>query len=457
MAEGVGSIIGNSVGEAAAFAAGIAIGPLLAPLLRALENETWSQYPDMPVNAGALARGVAERKIPAGAAGSEAALTGFGPTAFTTLVELARSSPSVADGLRLIQRGQMSPADFVTVLQRAGLEDEWIAAYQQLAVNGLEPWQVPLSPADLALGLIRGNLESFQAPSGPAFPQGLSSEGSNVPPDPVLGLDVVSEAAASGIDADRMALLARNVGLPPGVIEGLNMLNRGIINEAAFALLIEQSDARLSWGPFLIKLRQMLLTVHETVEARLRGYITTDAEMYQRTAMHGLDETDTNLLFDITGRPLAVHQVTTGLARGGMFGGDYEGVPEPYLTALRQSNIRPEWGNVAYSNRYTYPSGFQIKAEVKAGDLPVPEAIQLLLEVGWSPHWAEFFANAWAGAKATGAKKFTVGEVKAAWKAGLIDPNEARTRLEALGYSLADANLLINTWAFVPPPVTPIA
>lgn len=457
MAEPVGSIIGNSVGEAAAFAAGLAIGPVLAPLLRALENETWSLYPDKPMDALSAARGVAEGKWSEAAGQGEAVNTGFGTSVFPMLVELFKTSPSLAQAFDLIRRGQMAPGELPTVIKRLALEDHWTAFYEAVSQTGLEPWQQPLSPADLALGLIRGNLETFDAPSGPAFPTGLSSEGSNVPPDPVLGLNVVEEAAASGIDADRMALLARNVGLPPGVIEGLNMLNRGIINEAAFALLIEQSDARLSWGPFLIKLRQMLLSVHEVAEARLRGYIPTDAEMYQRTAMHGLNEEDTNLLFDIIGRPLAVHQVTTGLARGGTFGGDYEGVPEPYLTALRQSNIRPEWGNVAYSNRYTYPSGFQIKAEVKAGDLPVPEAIQLLLEVGWSPHWAEFFANAWAGKPATGGRKFTVAEIKAAWKAGLIDPNETRARLEALGFTTADANLLINTWAYVPPTLTPIA
>ena len=72
------------------------------------------------------------------------------------------------------------------------------------------------------------------------------------------------------------------------------MLNRGIINEAAFYLLIEQSDARLAWGPFLLQLRRMLLTPHEYAELYIRGWISQQ-EMYDGTALHGLTQADTDL------------------------------------------------------------------------------------------------------------------------------------------------------------------
>ena len=277
------------------------------------------------------------------------------------------------------------------------------------------------------------------------FQPASSTEGSNVPLRPRARPGRDQEAAASGITADRMAILARNVGLPPGVIEGLKMLNRGIINEAAFALLIEQSDARLAWGPFLLELRRMLLTPHEYAELYIRGWITQEA-MYDGTALHGLTQADTDLLAEMIGRPLAVHQVTTGLARGGTFGGNYEGVPEPYLSALRQSNVRPEWGNLAYSNRYTYPSYFVIKPLVASGAITVDEATQIFENEGWPPDLAAKAAASFATSSGSTGKTLTRAEVKAAWKAGTVTEPETLTRLEAEGLSAADAQLLLDTW-----------
>jgi hypothetical protein len=445
MSDGIPGLVGNSVGEAAAFAAGLAIGPLLEPILQEIKNKTWSGIPDLPLEATVLAQGVAENKIDPGVAASEAKLSGVAQTPFNALVAVMRKAPAVAEALILIRRGQLSPNAFPTVLQRAGLETQWLAAYEALSKTGLEPWEQPLTPADLAVGLIRGNLNNFDAPSGPAFPQGLSTEGSTVPLDPVLDLSVIHEAAASGIDPDRMALLARNVGLPPGVIEGLNMLNRGIINEAAFGLLIAQSDARLAWGPFLLQLRRMLLTAHEYAELYLRGWIAQDA-MYAGTKLHGLTEADSDLLVEVMGRPLAVHQVTTAIARGGTFGGFYEGVPEPYLSAIRESNIRPEWGNYAYANRYTLPGYFVIKAILQAGGLTVDEATLIFEQEGWPPDLAGKAAQALAPATTTGGKPKTLSAatVRQLYKSDTITEPEAITRLEQDGYTADDAALYLK-------------
>ena len=95
------------------------------------------------------------------------------------------------------------------MLKRNGLEDEFIAAYQKLSSTELEPWEQPLSPADLALGLIRGNLNAQDVNGEPMFQPGGDTNGSNVPLNPVSDLDVIAEAAASGMSAERMATIAR--------------------------------------------------------------------------------------------------------------------------------------------------------------------------------------------------------------------------------------------------------
>lgn len=441
----IGKFVGNTVGEGAAFAAGLAVAPLLSPILKALENETRKAYPDWPLDPATVAQGVAEAKITDALGKSEASLSGVSNSRFESLVALLQKAPGIAGGLELIRRGQLDPSTFIDILQKNGLEAEWVTAYQKISATGLQPWENAVTPADLALGLIRGNLNPQDVNGQPMFPTGLSSEGSNVPVDQPLNLDVLKEAAASGVTPERMALLARNVGLPPGVIEGLNMLNRGIINEAAFGLLIEQSDARLSWGPFLLQLRRMLLTAHEYAELYIRGYITL-ADAHAGGALHGVETADMDLLIDMIGRPLAVHQVTTGLARGGTFGGEYEGVPEPYLTALRQSNIRPEWGNIAYANRYSLPSPFVLKALATAGDIDQATTLQLLLDSGWPPDLAEKVAKAWVPAAPAGTKpkKLTNATIRQAFRKGEITQDDALSRLEANGLSAGDAAIYLG-------------
>jgi hypothetical protein len=445
MADTIGKFVGNTVGEAAAFAAGIAVGPLLAPLLRALENETWSQYPDQPIAPGTLAQGVAQRKVDPGTAADEARLSGLAATPFAALVDIMRTAPSVAEALQLIRRGQMPFSEFPTVLQRAGLEDQWLAFFEALSTTGLQPYETPLSPADLALGLIRSNLPVPEIDGQPIFPLGGSTEGSIVPHDAVASIDVFAEAAASGMDAERMATLARNVGLPPGVIEGLRMLNRGIIDEPSFYLLIEQSDARLSWGEFLIQLRREVLGPHTYAELRVRDWID-DPTMYAGTALSGVTPEDTDLMVKNIGRPLAVHQVTTGLARGGVYPGLYANVPEPFRSAIAQSNIREEWAELAYANRYTLPSPFVLKALATGGDLSQPETETLLLDSGWPPDLAASVSRVWAPAAAVVAKpkKLTNATIRSLLRKGDITQEDALSRVEANGLTAADALLYLE-------------
>lgn len=451
-----GKFTGNTLGEAAAFAAGIAIAPLLEPVVQEIRNTSWAQAPDKPLDPQILAQGVAERKIDPTVAAREASYSGIAQTPFTQMVDLLRNAPGVAESLRLIRRGQLPATSFLEVLQKNGVEDEWLKAYQAVSTTGLQPYEEPLSPADLALGMIRGNLPIPTIDGEPIVPLGGSTDGSVVPHDPIADIDVMAEAAASGLSPERMATLARNVGLPPGVIEGLNMLNRGIIDEPSFYLLIAQSDARLSWGEFLIQLRRMILTPHEYAELYLRGWIKLQ-DAYDGAALHGLEPSDLDLLVEMIGRPISAKQIVTGLARGGTFGGIYEGVPEPFLSSIRESNIRPEWGNLDYANRYTYPSLFQLNALVKANAIDPDTARDWAIKEGLAPEVVDALYKFWQGeqgssttAPAVKPKTFTYSQIHQAWRHSIFTDAAALAELEAIGYPAAKAQTLLQTWQATP-------
>jgi hypothetical protein len=204
----------------------------------------------------------------------------------------------------------------------------------------------------------------------------------------------------------------------------------------------------------------------------------------------------------VIGRPINEHQIVTGEARGGTYGGDYEGVPEPFNKALRESNIRPEWGNLAYANRYSYPSAFVLRALGKDGTLTAAELEKLFLEIGWppalaklvaertavtttgkaDPHVAKAETQLWAtihksyvasesddaeatsalaavGVNSTGIPKvlalwqhereivrrsLTPSQIKKAWAESKFTRPEAVTRLERLGMDAADADTYLG-------------
>jgi hypothetical protein len=142
---------------------------------------------------------------------------------------------------------------------------------------------------------------------------------------------------------------------------------------------------------------RQILTASEYQEAALRGILTNE-QANAKAAQHGMTTEDAQLLFQILGRPLTVHQITTGLARGGEFGGTYADVPEPYRDAIRRSNIRPEYARLAYANRYTYPSAFVLRSLAQSGDLGDASAVEaILLDIGWPPTLAAKVAPLWVG------------------------------------------------------------
>jgi hypothetical protein len=189
--------------------------------------------------------------------------------------------------------------------------------------------------------------------------------------------------------------MARIIGLPASPDLAARMHYRGLINEPAFYQALKEGNTRAEWGPFLLDGFRQIPTAHEGIEGHLRGW-ETEAEMYARTAAHGMSQADTDLLYKISGRPVTVHEVVLGLARGAVYPSTYEDVPEPYRKAIQESNIRPEWASIHYHSRFTYPSAFVLRSLAQAGDLGNAQAVeQILLELGWKPSLAAQVSAKW--------------------------------------------------------------
>jgi hypothetical protein len=254
-----------------------------------------------------------------------------------------------------------------------------------------------LGLGDLAYAVVRGLVPT------PAFvPVAPPVTGDKVPRFPVVNIDPVAEAARLGYSEDLFQIMVGRSGLSLAPVMAANAWFRGLIGDNDFLLAIAEGDLRTEWAETVREVSRQILTSGEYAELELRGFLTP-AQRRTKTAQHGMSQDDSDLLYDVMGRAPGVHAITTGLARGATFPSDYSGIPEPYKSAIQRSNIRPEYADIEYHDRYTYPSGFQVKAETQSGDLPQPTAEQLLLEMGWKPEWAKFFSDAWATPKAKSA------------------------------------------------------
>lgn len=440
MAEGIGEFLGNTVGEAAAFAAGLAVGPLLKPILQALENETWSLYPDRPLDASDAAELVAQAIWDSGTGTSEAALTGVSKTLFRALVQGAMVAPDTGEALELWRRGKITEAQVDVALDKAKILPDYRDAIKELFSHRLDP-------AVIAVAIQRGIM-----PDPGFLPVGPPTEDGKVPRFPVSSLDALAEAQASGIDQDRLFVETAIVGNPASPDLAARMTFRGIIDETDYARAISEGNTRNEWAPFLFDGFREILTAHDYVELRLRGWID-DAAMYAGTALHGMSQADTDLMFKVLGRPLSWHQVFIGLRRGGTYDGDVSDVDPAFLTALKQSNIRPEWYNLAWAQRFTYPAAFVLKALTTAGDIDQAEAEQILLYEGWEPTLAAKVSTAWAGGTtstaSTPTKTATTSAVRAVGKAyiaGNITQQTAEQELTTLGEDAASFPGLFTAW-----------
>lgn len=390
MAGGPAQFLGNTVGEAAAFAAGLAVAPLLHPVVQTLTNEAWSLDPTRPIDPNSVAALVAQGAVLLDLGSKEASLTGISGKRFAELVTLAQRAPTYAEAQDLRRRNKITPEQLTHSFKKAQIEEQYWSALADLVDDRLDP------------AVVATAVQRTLLPNNGILPSQPSTDGSNVPPMPGVDIDPFEEAAASGIDADRFKVLARLVGLPASPDLAARMHFRKIITLGAFNQAILEGNTRGEWAPFLLQAFRDILTNGQYAEGQLRGFLTAP-ERRAKTAQHGMSDADSDLLYDLSGRSIPVHQITTGLARGGVFDGPIDTIPKAYLQSLQRGNLRPEYFNLAYANRYTYESVFVMRALVEAGDLSEADAHQDLLDIGWRPDRAKSVSAAW-GKKAGTAK-----------------------------------------------------
>jgi hypothetical protein len=419
---------------------GGAIADTVTPRLQDFANSQWASHADKPLDAAEAAAVAAEKYAQLAEMQAEALLTGYNAARFQHLYDITVTAPGVGELLTMLRRGTISTANFQHGLDKAKLEPMWSDALLNLQ-------NVIIPGPDLAYMVVRGVV-----PDGGTLPSSLPTHSDQLQLPPQLALDTMLEASKTGWDAERFAGLVARSGLAMAPIMAAQANFRGILTDNDYLLTIARGDLFPAYADPVKQVAREVPTARDYVQARLRGW-RTQPEMYAGSALHGMTQVHTDLLYEIERRPLAPHAITTGLARGGQFNPEAGEITDPYQASVHQADLGPEWYDLAIANKYTYPSAFVLRSLAQSGDLGGQAAVeQVLLEIGWKPSFATKVSTAWTGGATAGDPHQAKAETQLwstthrSYVAEEITDATATTALSAAGVAAAAVPAILTLW-----------
>jgi hypothetical protein len=376
---------------------------------------------------GALASLRAKGLVTAKDASDEAGATGYSADRLEALAADRQSYPGISELDKMSNRRVIDPDLIDKALSRHGIPAEYHAAVKALFSD-------LLSPGELAAAIHRGlipdpGLLKGEQPSGPR----------NVESYPVYPIEAVKEAQGHGFDRDRLGVLVGLQGLPMGTIEAAHAYYRKIITRGDYIAAFNESNNRNEWAAAVLEYARQIPTARDFFENALRGYHSLEWAQEQ-AERHGMTPEDSLIIYQNQGRPMALKQITTALARGGVFKPEPGELTDPYMAAIVEGNVKPAYYDLALANRYTLPSAFAIRALMAGGSLTEKEGTTLLLQSGWEPTLAGKVAQVWAKGTKTAAKEATAADELTLYDGLRINRAELTKRLADLGYEAVEAN-----------------
>jgi hypothetical protein len=191
-----------------------------------------------------------------------------------------------------------------------------------------------------------------------------------------------------------------------------------------------------------------VLSARDYAELWLRGWIT-EAEAIKGGALTGYDAAAMQLLYLNRGRPATPRQVWLAIRRNppGTF------TRKTFDTAIKQSNIRTEYTDLLWSQRFTYPSLFQLSRLVQAGALPVARGRVILGYLGYEEEDIDSLVQYWEGASGGGGAKWADRARSRLWTVahneyldGSLDDAAARALLAKIGVPAGEQTAVLDVW-----------
>lgn len=244
-----------------------------------------------------------------------------------------------------------------------------------------------------------------------------------------------TEAALSGIDADRFDTLTKVTGNPPGPVELMEALRREIIDQARFAQGIRESRVRPEWIDVLTALRFSPLPFGTIVAAAIQGHITLP-ELGARMTQVGYHPDQAELVYETAGRPPGVFELGELVNRGEM-------PQDLWEQAIRESDIKNKYIPYLAKLRRKIPPMRTVVAAVHQGVLAPDKGIEKLMELGYDHSDAAMLVGEATALKHSANKNLAIGMVRNLYAERLITRPQAHTMFTNLGYDESEVGFIL--------------
>lgn len=274
-------------------------------------------------------------------------------------------------------------------------------------------WQketvVPLSPAEIALGVLRHN--------------------------PNVGNPYV-EASKSGISQANLDAMVYNTGEPISIGDGLLLFRRGQMDQATLQTLVRQSRVRDEWFAYVLDLQYQPPGAGEVIAGRLKGHLD-DVQATQKLSEAGVNPDNYPWLLATAGRPPGIEQMLHLLNRGAATMNDVD-------AAVRQSDINDAYLPFVHELRWYVPPVRSVMAMLRANAITDAQATTLFNENGVRPADIPGYLAEAHHSRTSAAKELSQAQILRMYAAQLLDNATASSRLTALGYTAADVTLFLE-------------
>jgi len=400
------------------FALGHAASPAIEPFAASIENEAWAAHTVKPPTIYTFAPMDARGKLVGYPVNDWAHFQGFSDNVLAALKDGSLVGPDLADLFEMWRRGEIGQTEFETGMTTLGVQPAWFGHLESLK-------RVHLSPAEAAN----------------ARQQQFITQG-----------EQEAIAALYGITTDDADIQFELAGLPPGVETGLQMWRRGIIGKAEFDQIVAEGHTKTKYTADLEALKNQVLSASTYVRAHLKGH-ATQQEMYDGGALTGYRPADLDLMYLSEGRPATAHQIHIGYARGAELGAGIS-EQEAIATSVKQSDIRPEYTDLIYAGRDTYPSLFQITRLVTGGTISADTGATWAHKAGLAAEVVTALHASWAGTGGATAADTHVAKAQTqlwttthrGYLTSKITDQEATAALTKAGVASGSIPAVLSTW-----------
>lgn len=313
------------------------------------------------------------------------------------LIQAQHSYPDLTTALELLRRNQVEVAHVREWLLFNGYKSQDIDYLVTLARN-------PISAADAALALLRGNLTQDQA------------------------LKISRE---SGISDEDFTTLVNNTGEPLGLEQLLEARRRGFIDDARLIKGILQSRVRNEWVDVAQKLAYSPITTADAVNANIQGHIT-EQQGIAVANQNGLEPGWFDVLVQTAGEPLSRTEMEELFNRG-------EVTEQQVKQALLESRLKNKYTDYAFKLHSKLLPIRNLSEAVEFGSLTLAQGVTEAMKQGYSEQDATALIHAASARKLATYRHATVSAIETLYVDNAISEADAISAAKSMGLDEVEA------------------